>query len=121
MQNRTRNKEVAKIGNDVIVRSFLKIAQQLFGCEYLLLIPIDVQSFKLIEGQIRNYRGWYQTPLSRLRMSKNHGQDKVNRTLTDKLFSYQYHKELEDPSKNNMEWVSRLQSIVNALNEEKLD
>ena len=33
-QNRTRNKKVAKMGNDVIVTSFLKIAQQFFVCEY---------------------------------------------------------------------------------------
>ena len=33
--------------------SFLKIAQQFFVCEYFLLIPIDVPSFKLIEAQIK--------------------------------------------------------------------
>ena len=42
-----------------------------------------------------------------------------NRTLADRLFSYQYDKELEDPSKSNREWVSRLQSVVSALNNEK--
>ena len=42
-----------------------------------------------------------------------------NRTLADRLFSYQYHKELEDPSKSNREWVSSLQSVVSALNDEK--
>ena len=52
-QNRTRNKEVIKIENDVIVTSFLKIALQFFVCEYFLVIPIDVPSFKLIEGQIK--------------------------------------------------------------------
>ena len=57
MQNRTRNKEVAKMGNDVIVTSFLEIAQQFFVCEYLLLIPIDVPSFKLIEGRIKELQG----------------------------------------------------------------
>ena len=41
-------------------------------------------------------------------------------TLAARLFSYQYHKELEDPSKNNREWVSRLQSVVSALNNEKI-
>ena len=45
--------------------------------------------------------------------------ERFNRTLADRLFSYQYHKELEDPSKSNREWVSRLQSIVCALNDEK--
>ena len=42
-----------------------------------------------------------------------------NRMLADRLFSYQYHKELEDPSKSNREWVSRLQNVVSALNNEK--
>ena len=34
--------------------------------------------------------------------------ERFNRTLADRLFSYQYHKELEDPSKSNREWVSKL-------------
>ena len=68
-QNRTRNKEVAKMGNDVIVASFLKIAQQLFVCEYFLIIPIDIPSFKLIEGQIKELQGVVpNTP--ELRMTK---------------------------------------------------
>ena len=33
--------------------------------------------------------------------------ERFNRTLADRLFSYQYHKELEDPSKSNRELVSR--------------
>ena len=45
--------------------------------------------------------------------------ERFNRTLAGRLFSYQYHKELEDPSKSNREWVSRLQSVVGALNNEK--
>ena len=32
--------------------------------------------------------------------------ERFNKTLADRLFSYQYHKELEDPSKSNREWVS---------------
>ena len=51
------------MGNDVIVTSFLKMAQQFSVCEYFLLIPIDVPSFKLIGGQIKELQGWYQTPL----------------------------------------------------------
>ena len=39
------------------VTSFLKIAQQFFVCEYFLLIPIDLPSFKLIEGQIKELQG----------------------------------------------------------------
>ena len=45
--------------------------------------------------------------------------ERFNRTLADRLFTYQYHKELEDPSKSNREWVSRLQNVVSVLNNEK--
>ena len=38
--------------------------------------------------------------------------ERFNRTLADRLFSYQYHKESEDPSKSNREWVSRLQNVA---------
>ena len=44
---------------------------------------------------------------------------RFNRTLADRLFTYQYHKKLEDPSKSNREWVSRLQNVVRSLNNEK--
>ena len=45
--------------------------------------------------------------------------ERFNRTLADRLFTYQYHKEFKDPSKSNREWVSRLQNVVSALNNEK--
>ena len=45
--------------------------------------------------------------------------ERFNRTLADRLFTYQYHKELEDPSKSNREWVSRLQNVASSLNNEK--
>ena len=45
--------------------------------------------------------------------------ERFKRTLADRLFSYQHCKELEDPSKSNREWVSRLQNVVSALNNEK--
>ena len=45
--------------------------------------------------------------------------ERFNRTLADRLFSYQYHKELEDLLKSNRVWVSRLQYVVSALNNEK--
>ena len=41
--------------------------------------------------------------------------ERFNRTLADRLFTYQYHKELEDPSKSNREWISRLQNVVSTL------
>ena len=45
--------------------------------------------------------------------------ERFNRTLADRLFSYQYHKELEDPSKSNREWVSKLQNVASVLNNER--
>ena len=45
--------------------------------------------------------------------------ERFNRMLADRLFTYQYHKELEDPSKSNREWVSRLLNVVSSLNNEK--
>ena len=45
--------------------------------------------------------------------------ERFNRTLADRLFSYQYHKELQNPLKSNREWVSRLQNVVSALNNEQ--
>ena len=44
--------------------------------------------------------------------------ERFNRMLADRLFSYQCHKELEDPSKSSQEWVSRLQNVVSVLNSE---
>ena len=54
--------------------------------------------------------------------SQHHSQgivERFNRTLMDRLFTCQYHKEFEDLSKSNREWVSRLQNVVSALNNEK--
>ena len=33
--------------------------------------------------------------------------ERFNRMLADRLFSYQYHIELENPSKSDTEWVHR--------------
>ena len=41
--------------------------------------------------------------------------ERFNRMLADRLFTYQYQKELEDLSKSNREWVSRLQNVVSSL------
>ena len=45
--------------------------------------------------------------------------ERFNKTSADRLLSYQYHKKLEDRSKSNREWVSRLQNVVSALNNVK--
>ena len=80
------------MGNDVIVASFLKIAQQFFVCEYFLLIPIDVLSFKVIEGQRKELQGVVpNTP--GLRMTKKPGQDRVKTNELLKFYSG-YHGDL---------------------------
>ena len=64
----------------------------------------------------------YDVIIQRGDPSQHHSQGIVkrfNRTLADILFTYQYHKEFKDPSKSNREWVSRLQNVVSALNNEK--
>ena len=45
--------------------------------------------------------------------------ERFNRTFADRLFSYQYRKELEDRSNSNREWVSRLRNVVSHSNNEK--
>ena len=74
MQNLSKigqeTKKLQKMGNDVIVTSFLKIAQQFFVGEYFLLVLIDVPSFNLIEGQIKELQGVVPNTPPRLRMTK---------------------------------------------------
>ena len=44
--------------------------------------------------------------------------ERFNRTLAERLFGYQYAKELENPHKRNREWVKRLPEVIKALNAE---
>ena len=44
--------------------------------------------------------------------------ERFNRTLAERLFGYQYAKELENPHKGNREWVKRLPKVIKALNAE---
>ena len=60
--------KLQKMGNDVIVTSFLKIAHN-FLC-VILLIPIAVPSFKLIEGQIKELQGVVPNTPPGLRITK---------------------------------------------------
>ena len=41
---------------------------------------------------------------------------RFNRTLAERLFGYQYVKELENPHKRNREWVKRLPEVLKAQN-----
>ena len=59
--------------------------------------------------------------LIRRGIPKNHRQqalvENFNNHLAQRLFSYQYHKEMEDDNRNT-EWVRRLQPVVTSLNNE---
>ena len=44
--------------------------------------------------------------------------ERFNRTLAERLFGYQYAKELENPHKRDREWVKRLPEVLKALNAE---
>ena len=44
--------------------------------------------------------------------------ERFNRTLAERLFGYQYAKELENPHKRNREWIKRLPEVIKALNAE---
>ena len=61
--------------------SFLKIAQQVLVCEYFLVIPIDVRSFKLFEGQIKELQGVVPNTPRAENDQKKPGQDRVKKKL----------------------------------------
>ena len=42
--------------------------------------------------------------------------ERFNKTLGERLFAYQYDKEMEHPEKRNREWVKRLSGVVKAIN-----
>jgi hypothetical protein len=44
--------------------------------------------------------------------------ERFNRTLGERLFGYQYAKELEQPHTRNREWVKRLPDVIKAINSE---
>jgi hypothetical protein len=44
--------------------------------------------------------------------------ERFNITLGERLFGYQYAKELEQPHKRNREWVKRLPDVIKAINAE---
>ena len=85
----------------------------------LMVIDIDGKEFY---GDVTKLMEKHDVIIQRGDPSQHRSQgivERFNRTLADRLFTYQYHKELEDPSKGNREWVSRLQNVVSALNNEK--
>ena len=45
--------------------------------------------------------------------------ERFNRSLAERLFGYQYWKEMEDRNISNREWVGRLDKVVEAMNDEE--
>ena len=81
-----------------------------------------VDDGKEFYGEVTKLMEKHDVIIQRGDPSQHHSQgimERFNRTLADRLFTYQYHKELEDPSKSNREWVFRLQNVVSSLNNEK--
>ena len=81
-----------------------------------------VDDGKEFYGDTTKLMGKYDVIIQRGDPSQHRSQgivERFKRTLADRLFTHQYHKELEDPSKSNREWVSRLQNVVSSLNNEK--
>ncbi len=44
--------------------------------------------------------------------------ERFNRTLGERLFGYQYAKEMDNPHTRNREWVKRLPAVIAAINSE---
>ena len=81
MQNLSKigqeTKKLQKMGNDVICDVTSKNSSAIFVCEYFLLLPIDVPSFKLIEGQIKELQGVVPNTPRAENDQKKPGQDRV--------------------------------------------
>ena len=45
--------------------------------------------------------------------------ERFNKILAERLFGYQYWKELDSPSERNREWAQRLPQVIAALNNEE--
>ena len=56
-----------------------------------------------------------------VRIRRDQGvEERFNRTLAERLFDYQYAKELQNPHKRNREWVKRLPEVIKAVNGETI-
>ena len=112
-------------GSYQLTSKYAKEVAQAFQWIYentLLTYPKTVDDGKEFYGDTTKLMEKHDVILQHGNPSQHHSQrivERFNRTLADRLFTYQYHKELEDPSKSNREWVSRLQNVVSSLNNEK--
>ena len=72
-------------------------------------------------GSVTQLMAGHNVSIRRGRKEINRDQalvERFNRTLAERLFGYQYAKELENPHKRNREWVKRLPEVIKAINSE---
>ena len=101
------SKEVAKAFENIYKRKlkYPKLLQVDPGREFMGAVT------KLMETHKVNIRR------GRTELHRDQGiVERFNRTLAERLFGYQYAKELENPHKRNREWVKRLPDVIKAIN-----
>ena len=101
--------EIAKAFGNIYKRklNYPKLLQVLPGREFI--------------GSVTQLMAEYNVSIRRGRKEIHRDQalvERFNRTLAERLFGYQYAKELENPHKRNREWVKRLPEVIKARNSE---
>ena len=83
-------------------------------------LSVQVDSGREFQGAFNQLMKKHNV-LIRRGIPKNHRQQSLvenfNNILSQRLFSYQYHKEMET-NQRNCEWVRRLQNVIKVLNDE---
>lgn len=70
-------------------------------------------------GQVLDLLAKHKTSVNRGKEHRDQAfVERFNRTLSERLFAYQYSKEMTE-NKRNREWVKRLPNVISALNDEK--
>lgn len=103
------SKEVAKAFEKIYSRhlNYPKLLQVDPGREFMGVVSLLMQKHK-----VRIRRGHTE-------IHRDQGVvERFNRTLAERLFGYQYARELKNPHKRNKEWVKRLPAVIKALNTE---
>ncbi|XP_031553858.1 uncharacterized protein LOC116290879 [Actinia tenebrosa] len=94
-----------------------KIYKRILKWPKLLQVDSGTEFMGVVTKTLKDH----STKIRRAEAEYHRGQsivERFNKTLAERLFGYQYWKELEDPSKRNKEWTQRLPQVVAALNNE---
>ena len=115
----TRYKEAEPLtskGSKEVARAFEKIYSR--HLKYPKLLQVDPG--REFMGTVSQLMAKHKTNIRRGRTEIHRDQgivERFNRTLAERLFGYQYAKEI-DTQKRNREWVRRLPDVIKALNAE---